>query len=161
MNCHSYGEDEEGDTLNLNYTFQTTSKYTSCKLETRALSFLSRNIKWVVIVLSRFERRYGSIPRVSEGVVDSILSEVRSFTGFLKHDPQEARRLVEEDLNWLKENNPYLARIIRAAINSALDLYSNKLTHADWIELELLLLKGVLLVLQTINEALKANSSDH
>ena len=35
INRHSY-EGEEGDTLNLNYTFQTTSKYTSCKLETRA-----------------------------------------------------------------------------------------------------------------------------
>jgi len=100
-------------------------------------------------------RRYGLIPKVSESVVDSILSEVQSFTGFLKHDPQGARRLVEEDLNWLEENNPYLVRIVRVAVDSALDLYSDKLTHADWIELELLLLKGVLLVLQTINETLK------
>jgi len=37
INPHSYGE---GDALSLNYTFQTTSKYTSCELETRAMCYL-------------------------------------------------------------------------------------------------------------------------
>ena len=73
----------------------------------------------------------------------------------MRHDPDGARRIVEEDLRWLEENNPYLGRAARASVDSALNLFADKLSHADWTELELLLLKGVLLVLQMLNEAMR------
>ncbi|RLE74381.1 MAG: hypothetical protein DRJ56_07630 [Thermoprotei archaeon] len=97
--------------------------------------------------------RYGRLPRVSSRATDRVLSEVSAFAGFLEHDPEEAERLVREDLEWLKENNPYLAAAVRASVDSALDLFADRLSHADWVRLELLLLKGVLLVLQLLNEA--------
>jgi len=97
--------------------------------------------------------RYGRLPRVSSRATGRVLSEVSAFAGFLEHDPEGAERLVKEDLEWLEENNPYLAAAVRASVDSALDLFADRLSHADWVRLELLLLKGALLVLQLLNEA--------
>ena len=47
---------------------------------------------------------------------------------------------MEEDLEWLEENDPYLGRAVKAAVDSALDALADK-------PLELILLKEVLLVL--------------
>jgi len=41
------------------------------------------------------------------------------------------------------------------AIDAALEFYGDKLTYRDWLTLELFLLKGVLLVLQGVNDAMK------
>lgn len=105
--------------------------------------------------MSKLEDKYGLLPAVSESVVEKAMSEVSEFVSFMKHDPEGARRSVEHDIEWLKENKDFLGNAVKAAIDSALDLYSDKLTHKDWIELRTYLLKGVLLLLQMINESMR------
>lgn len=54
---------------------------------------------------------------------------------------------------------PSYARALEASVDSALELYSETLTHKDWVDLRILLLKGVLLTLQSMNEATKEADS--
>lgn len=100
------------------------------------------------------------MPKVPEHIVDRILSEVEDFASFMKHDPEGARRSVEGDIDWLKENKDFLGRAVEASVDSALDLYSEKLTHKDCTDLRVLLLKGVLLTLELINESTKESGSN-
>ena len=104
--------------------------------------------------MSDFRGRYGALPELPEHVVRELLSEVERFSTFVRHDPKGARREVMEEVRWLDENKGFLGRAVEAAVDSALDLFSDKLSHADWVLLELFLLKGFLLVLQGLNEAM-------
>jgi hypothetical protein len=99
--------------------------------------------------------RYGLLPEVPEHIVDKLLGEVEDFAALLKHDPEGARRSLYQEIDWLKERKDFLGKAVETSIDAALDLYSDKLNHRDWIDLQLLLLKGVLIVLQSIDEALK------
>ena len=99
--------------------------------------------------------KYNMLPRVSEHVIDGLMREIHEFTVLMKHDLKAASKSVREDIEWLKENKDFLGRAVEAAVDSALELYDDKLTHRDWVELELFLLKGVLLLLQAVNEGLK------
>lgn len=105
--------------------------------------------------MSKPEDKYGLLPEVPEHIVERMLSEVSEFASFMKHDPEGAKRSIESDIDWLKENKDFLGRAVEASIDPALDLYSDVLTHKDWVELRTYLLKGVLLMLQMINEAIK------
>jgi hypothetical protein len=105
--------------------------------------------------MSELNGKYGLLPKVPEHIVDKILNEVSDFASFMKHDPDGAKRHLDAEINWLKENKDFLGKAIEASVDSALDLYSETLTHKDWIELRTFLLKGALLILQTINETLR------
>jgi len=48
-----------------------------------------------------------------------------------------------------------LGRAVEASVDAALDLYSDKLSHKEFIDLQILLFKGVFIVHQSMNEALK------
>jgi len=55
----------------------------------------------------------------------------------------------------LKEHKDFLGRLVEAAVDSALDLFSDKLTHVDWTALRIYLMKRILLVLQGMNLGLE------
>lgn len=99
------------------------------------------------------------LPEVSEQIIEEILTEVNNFASFMEHDPKEAIKSVMEDIEWLKNNKDFLGKTVEAVVDSALDLYSDKLSHKDFIELRTLLLKGILLMLQAINKAIKEKAS--
>ena len=105
-----------------------------------------------------FEEKYGALPSVSESTVESVMCEADKFAAEMKHDPQGARRSLEDEIKWLKENKDFLGRAVEASIDPALSLVEDKLTHKDWVELRCYLIKGVLLTLQMINEALKEHT---
>lgn len=105
--------------------------------------------------MSKPEDKYGLLPEVPERIAGKVLSEVTNFATFMKHDPEGAERSVVSDINWLKENKDFLGRAVEASIDPALELYSETLTHKDWVTLRTFLLKGVLLTLQIINESMK------
>jgi len=101
------------------------------------------------------EEKFELLPEVSEHIIEGILSEVKKFASLMKHDPKEAIKSVIDEVEWLKSNKDFLGKAVEASVDSALELYSDRLSHKDWTELRTLLLKGVLLVLQAINESLK------
>lgn len=105
--------------------------------------------------MSNVEEKFGLLPEVSEHIIEVLLSEVEKFASLMKHDPRSAMKVVADEIEWLKSNKDFLGRAVEASVDSALELYSDKLSHRDWMELRTLLLKGVLLVLQAINEAMK------
>lgn len=105
--------------------------------------------------MSDVEEKFGLLPVVSEHIIEVILSEVENFASFMKHDLKGAIKSVMNEIEWLKSSKDFLGRAVEASVDSALELYSDKLSHRDWVELRTLLLKGVLLVLQAINEAMK------
>jgi hypothetical protein len=100
------------------------------------------------------ERKYGFLPRVPEHIVEQMMREVNDFATLMKHDFEGAKKTVSQNIEWLKENKDFLGKAVEASVDSALELYGEKLSHIDWISLRTLLLKGQLLVLQLINEAL-------
>jgi|YelNatPaOPRAMG01_1025707.scaffolds.fasta_scaffold77088_2 hypothetical protein len=101
------------------------------------------------------ERKYSFLPKVSEQIVEQMMQEINDFATLMEHDFKGAKKSVSEDIEWLKENKDFLGRAVEASVDSALELYGEKLCHDDWISLQTLLLKGQLLVLQLINEALR------
>jgi hypothetical protein len=105
--------------------------------------------------MSKPEDKYELLPKVPEHIVDKILSEVTDFASFMKHDSEGAKRSVTSDIDWLKENKDFLGRAVEASVDPALDLYSETLTHKDWVDLRICLLKGVLLTFQIMNESMK------
>jgi len=100
------------------------------------------------------ERKYGFLPKVPEHAVDEIMQEVDNFTTFIKHDFEGARKAVDQEIEWLRENKDFLGVAVKTSVDAALELYGEKLSHDDWVSLQTLLLKGQLLVLQLINESL-------
>jgi hypothetical protein len=110
--------------------------------------------------MSKPEDKYGFLPKVPEHIVDKILSEVTDFASFMMHDPEGAKPALAVDIDWLKENKDFLGKAVEASVDPALDLYSDTLTHKDWVELRACLLKGVLLTLQIINESMKEGVSE-
>jgi hypothetical protein len=100
-------------------------------------------------------RKYGFLPKIPEHVAEEIMREVGDFAALMKHDFEGARRAVSQDIEWLRENKDFLGRAVEASVDTALELYGEKLSYSDWIRLQMLLLKGQLLVLQLINESLR------
>jgi len=100
------------------------------------------------------EGKYRHLPEVSEHIAEVLIDEVSNSASLLKYDFDSALKSVIEEVDWLKTNKDFLGRAVEVAVDSSLNLFSDRLTHKDWIELRTLLLKGVLLVLQAINEAL-------
>ena len=100
------------------------------------------------------EGKYRHLPEVSEHIAEVLIDEVSNSASLLKYDFDSALKSVIEEIDWLKTNKDFLGRAVEVAVDSSLNLFSDRLTHKDWIELRTLLLKGVLLVLQAINEAL-------
>jgi hypothetical protein len=101
------------------------------------------------------EHKYGFLPKAPEHIVEQMMQEVNDFATLTKHDFEGARETVSQDIEWLRENKDFLGKAVEASVNSALELYGEKLSHTDWISLQTLLLKGQLLVLQLINESLR------
>jgi len=101
------------------------------------------------------EEKYGLLPEVTELMVEELEKEVSEFSELMRTAPERARRGVLDEVEWLGRRKDFLGRLVKAAVDPALDLVSDKLTHSDWEELRIYLLKGVLLVLQGINLALK------
>ena len=99
--------------------------------------------------------KYELLPEVTETMVETLMGEVSEFAEYMKHSPEMAKRRVLDEIEWLGKHKDFLGRLVEAAIDPALDLVSDKLTHADWSNLRIYLLKGVLLVLQCINLGLK------
>ena len=107
-------------------------------------------------MLEEVNKKYGLLPRIPEHIVWKIVEEeAKNFKETLKHDPKKAEEQIREEIEWLKENKDFLGKAVEAAVDPALEIFSEKLTHKDWTTLRTLLLKGVLLTLQTINETLK------
>jgi hypothetical protein len=100
------------------------------------------------------EHKYGFLPKVPEHIVEQMMQEVNDFAILMKHDFEGARKSVNQNIEWLRENKDFLGKAVEASVDSALELYGEKLSHTDWISLQTLLLKGQLLVLELINEAL-------
>lgn len=105
--------------------------------------------------MSNLENRYGLLPQVPEHVIDKLRHDAKDFANLFKHDPEEAKRSLHQEIEWLAENKDFLGRTVSTSVDAALELYSDKLTHKQWIDLQTLLLKGVLFVLQSLNESLK------
>jgi len=99
--------------------------------------------------------KYGLLPEVPEHIVDKLLTEVEDFTTLLKHDPEGAKRSLHQEIEWLKEKKDFLGKAVETSIDAALELYGDRLSHNEWADLQTLLLKGVLVLLQSLNEALK------
>ena len=80
---------------------------------------------------------------------EGILFEVERFSAF--------RRVIISKVarEFIREKN----KVVETAINTALELYSGKLTCMDWLTLEVFLLKNVFLVLQGVNDAIKQRYS--
>ena len=105
--------------------------------------------------MADLEDKYGLLPEVSEHVMDKLRREAEDFANLLKHYPEGVKRSLNQEIEWLKENKDLLGRTVETSVDAALGLYSDKLTHKQWINLQILLLKGVLFVLQSVNEAFK------
>ena len=99
--------------------------------------------------------KYGLLPEVPEHVMEELLTEVENFTTLLKHDPEGAKRSLHQEIEWLKEKKDFLGKAVETSIDAALELYGDRLSHNEWIDLRTLLLKGVLILLRSLNEALK------
>ena len=110
--------------------------------------------------MSNLDDKYGLLPEVPEHMVDKLLTEVEEFTTLLKHDPEGAKQSLRQDIEWLKEEKDFLRKAVETSVDAALELYSDKLSHKEWIDLQILFLKGVLIVLQSVNEALKEKSNE-
>jgi hypothetical protein len=105
--------------------------------------------------MSGLEDKYGLLPEVPEHIMGKLRREAENFANLLKHDPEEAKHFLHREIEWLKENKDFLGRTVETSVDATLGLYSDKLTHKQWIDLQNLLLKGVLFVLHSVNEALK------
>jgi len=42
----------------------------------------------------------------------------------LKHDPKEAEEQIWEEIEWLKENKDFLGKAVEAAVDPALEIFS-------------------------------------
>ena len=109
--------------------------------------------------MGKLEDKYGVLPEVPEHVVEEVMREVNAFGELMKHDPDAARKSVMDDIEWLKEKKDFLGEAVVAAVDPALELYDEQLSHRDWVDLETFLLKGVLLLLEAINRAMKESQS--
>jgi len=105
--------------------------------------------------MSSIVDKYGLLPEVSEHIMEKLLTEVENFTTLLKHDPEGAKRSLRQEIEWLKERKDFLGKAVETSINAALELYGDRLSYNEWTDLHTLLLKGVLILLQSLNEALK------
>jgi len=101
------------------------------------------------------EERYGLLPEIDEQTALELEMEVLRFSELMDADSEKARREVLEEVKWLEKNKNLLGRLVETGITSALSLISDKLSERDLEDLRIYLLKGVLLVLQGINLALK------
>jgi len=95
--------------------------------------------------------KYKLLPEITEDITENLINEIESFANLMKVSEKEAKKKVQEEIEWLKENKEFLGNIVEAAVDSALDLYSDILTHKEWESLRILLIKGILTVLQGIN----------
>jgi len=102
-----------------------------------------------------FYRKYGLLPEVTETMVEVLKNEASEFADYMRNSPDRAKKSVLAEIKWLREHKDFLGSLVEAAVEPALDLVSDRLTHADWDELRIYLLKGVLLALQGINLGLE------
>lgn len=79
--------------------------------------------------MSDLENRYGLLPEVSEHVMDKLRHEAENFANLLKHDPEEAKHSLYQEIEWLKQNKDFLGRTVETSVDAALGLYSDKLSH--------------------------------
>ena len=105
--------------------------------------------------MSDLEDKYGLLPEIPEHIMDRLSDEAKDFASLFKHDVEGAKRSLHGEIDWLKENKDFLGRTVETSIDAILGLYSDKLTHKHWVDLQILLLKSVLFVLHSVNEALK------
>jgi len=101
------------------------------------------------------EERYGLLPEIDEQTVLELEMEVLRFSELMEVDSEKAEREVLEEVKWLEKNKSLLGRLVETGIASALSLISDKLSERDLEDLRTYVLKGVLLILQGINLALK------
>ena len=99
----------------------------------------------------RKEESYGLLPRFLESDVERILNEINRWAIESANDPDTARKSVLEDVDWLKDKKGWLGNAVEAALSSVLVPYGDILTHNDWVFLETVLIKGILVILQGIN----------
>ena len=102
-----------------------------------------------------FEEKYGLLPEVRVEEVKELEKEVSEFSEICHAAPEKAKWMVYSEIEWLENNKGFLGRLVETGVNSALNLLSGKLEEPDLQEARIYLLKGVLLVLQGINLALK------
>lgn len=100
--------------------------------------------------------QYGLLPQISEEARNRITEEVRDFAELFEGSPEQARADVEGDIEKIEvlHNNKYLAIVVRTAVDAAMDMVRDKLTHEDWMNVQLFLLKGQLLVLELLNRSI-------
>jgi hypothetical protein len=112
------------------------------------------------MLMSGIKDKYGLLPEIPEHIMDTINDEAKDFASLFEHDTEGAKRSLHEEIEWLKENKDFLGKTVETSIEATLGLYSDKLTHKHWVDLQILLLKGVLFVLHSLNEALKEKLSE-
>ena len=100
--------------------------------------------------------QYGLLPQISEEARNRIAEEVKDFAELFDGSSEQARADVEGDIEKIEvlHNNKYLAIVVRTAVDAAMDMVRDKLTHEDWMNLQLFLLKGQLLVLELLNRSI-------
>lgn len=107
------------------------------------------------------EGKYASLPQISEEARKKIVEEVKDFAKLFGENPEQARVEVERDIEKIElvHNNKHLALAVRTAVDAAMDMVSGRLTHEEWMNLQLFLLKGELLVLQLLSTTLGEGES--
>lgn len=107
-----------------------------------------------------FKEKFGLLPAVSELVVSGLIDEVDRFAELMKHDPDEARSQLDQEIKWLEEHKDFLGRLVRVSVDVTLELFEEKLTYKDYVTLRYMLLKGVLVILQGINYTLQKQTGE-
>jgi len=110
------------------------------------------------MAFSHLKEKYGLLPEVRVEEVRELEKEVSEFSEICHVAPEKAKWIVESEVEWLENNKGFLGRLVETGVDSALNLLSDKLEEPDLKEVRTYLLKGVLLVLQGINLALKRAS---
>ena len=98
------------------------------------------------------------MPEIRVEEVRKLEKEVSELSEMCHVVPKKAKWIVESEVEWLENNKGFLGRLVETGVDSALNLLSDKLEEPDLKEVRTYLLKGVLLVLQGINLALKRAS---
>lgn len=84
------------------------------------------------------EGKYASLPQISEEARKKIVKEVNDFAKLFKGNPKQARIEVEREIEKIEvvHNNKHLALAVRTAVDAAMDMVSDRLTHEEWINLQ-------------------------
>ncbi len=104
---------------------------------------------------------FENLPQISKDSVEVLLGrEIKEFVEQIRENPIAAREQLEQDLSEVAESNPFLAKAIRAPGWAALETYEDILEPEVREGLELLTLRGVMLLCQLLDRAIWAQKME-